>query len=107
MIQGISAVNNSTPIKKQNQPLANSSVKLENEHPSTRYVDSFVKHAKQSTPALLVLTGVWTAVDKVSKNMPVKKSLVNNLVGFFAPVLIVSSALLAGLENKKTPENKK
>lgn len=105
MIQSISEANNSTPIKKRSQPLASSPVKPQKEHPSTQYVDSFVKHAKQSTPALLVLTAAWTAVDKISRNISIKKSLVNNLVGFFAPVLVVSSALLAGIENKKTPEN--
>ena len=74
------------------------------EYKAKPYVDSFVKHAKQSTPVLLLLTGAWTAIDKTSKNIPIKKSLLNNLTGFFAPVLIASSALLACIENKKNSE---
>lgn len=104
MIESVSIANVSAPIKKNNQFISSSSIKKQKEYKAKPYVDSFVKHAKQSTPVLLILTGAWIAIDKTSKNIPIKKSLVNNLTGFFAPVLIVSSALLACIENKKTSE---
>lgn len=107
MIESVSAANISTPIKTQKKPQASISVKSNKESKSSPYFDSFVKHAKKSTPTLLILTGVWTAIDKTSRNIPIKKSLVNNFTGFFAPVLIASSALLAGIENKKSSEKKK
>ena len=107
MIEGVSTAGISAPIKKENRPIANISVKRYKESNKHPYFDSFVKHAKKSTPTLLILTGIWTAIDKTSKNIPVKKSLKNNLTGFFAPVLIASSALLAAVENKKSSENNK
>ena len=107
MIESVSIASVSAPIKKQNLPIASSPVKQNKENRVGAYTDSFVKHAKKSTPVLLILTGVWTAIDKGSKNIPIKKSLVNNITDFFLPVLVASSALLAGIENKKTSENKK
>ena len=107
MIERVSGGNISVPIKTQKKTMASAPVKSDKQNKSKLYFDSFVKHAKKSTPTLLILTGVWTAIDKTSRNIPVKKSLMNNLTGFFAPVLIASSALLAGIENKKSSESKK
>ena len=107
MVEGASIVGVSVPIKKENRSKANTAVKSYKESNTYSYFDSFVKHAKKSTPTLLILTGIWTAIDKTSKNIPVKQSLKNNLTGFFAPVLVASSAILASIENKKSPENNK
>ena len=65
-------------------------------------MDSFVKHAKQSSPFLLGMTVFWTIIDKTTKQVPFKKSVVNNLTSFFAPVLICSSAILAGIEHRQS-----
>lgn len=107
MIERVSITSVSSPIKQQDKLLSVAPLKSYKENKVKPYFDSFIKHAKQSTPVLLILTGVWTAIDKGSKNISIKKSLMNNLVGFFIPVLVASSALLAGIENKKTSENKK
>ena len=107
MIESVSITSVSAPIKHQNKPLPVAPLKSYKDNKVKPYFDSFIKHAKQSTPVLLILTGAWTAIDKGSKNIPIKKSLMNNFVGFFVPVLVASSALLAGIENKKTSENKK
>lgn len=69
------------------------------------YADSFCRHAKESTPMLLGLTALWAALDYGSTQVPIQKSIKNNLKGFFLPVLVVSSALLATIEMKKTSKS--
>ena len=69
------------------------------------YTDSFVKHASDSTPLLLAVAGGWTAYDVVTKKAPFKSAVANNFLGFFAPVLIASSAILSIVENKKTSKS--
>ncbi len=71
------------------------------------YVDSFVKNAKESTPMLLGLTALWSALDFGAGKGNMSKILLNNLAFFFAPVLIVSSAVMSGIENKKTSKSSK
>ncbi|MCD7739748.1 MAG: hypothetical protein LUH11_00140 [Candidatus Gastranaerophilales bacterium] len=94
------------PVFKQNGiTKENSGVKKENT--AKPYIDSFVKHSKKSAPWLLCAAAVLTAADCASKKIPVKKSIKNNVLGFFAPVLICSSAILSAVENKKNSENKK
>ena len=69
------------------------------------YVDSFIKNAGDSTPLLLAVSGGWTVYDVASKKAPLKIALKNNFLGFFAPVLLVSSAILSVVENKKTSKS--
>ena len=69
------------------------------------YADSFCRHAKESTPMLLGLTALWAALDYGSTQVPIQKSIKNNLKGFFLPVLVASSALLATIEMKKTSKS--
>ena len=71
------------------------------------YTDSFVKHASDSTPLLLAVAGGWTAYDVATKKAPLKSAIKNNFLGFFAPVLVVSSAILSMIENKKTSKSSK
>lgn len=100
MIQGISFKNNFSDMP---QVLPNASKqKTKKNSPIKSYADSFVKHAKQSTPPLLAMTGIWVVVDKITKKNTIIKSLASNLKGFFLPVLLVSSAILAVVENKKS-----
>ena len=86
MIESVSAANISTPIKTQKKPQASISVKSNKESKSSPYFDSFVKHAKKSTPTLLILTGVWTAIDKTSRNIPIK------MLGLFLRFLFCSGS---------------
>ncbi len=74
------------------------------------YADSFVRHAAKSAPVLGTLAVVWALHDhKMLKNSlktPLKTLLKNNFLYYFLPVITVSSAVLAILENKKnTKEN--
>lgn len=69
------------------------------------YADTFVKHAKESTPMLLGLTALWSAIDYGTRNISVQKSILQNLSGFFIPVLVASSALLTAIEMKKTSKS--
>ncbi len=69
------------------------------------YVDSFKKHASDSTPLLLAVSGGWAAYDIISKKSTVKTALMNNFLGFFAPVLVASSVVLSIVENKKTSKS--
>ena len=69
------------------------------------YVDSFVKHTKESAPMLLGLTALWSALDFGAGKGPMSKVMLNNLAFFFTPVLIVSSSIMAGIENKKTSKS--
>ena len=66
----------------------------------TRYADSFVKHSVDSAPVLSGLTLVWSVLDK-SRGIPFKKALSNNIKNFFLPVMLVTSAITALLENRK------
>ena len=66
------------------------------------YVDSFVKNSIESTPLLLAVSGGWAAYDIIFQKVPVRKSLARNLLGFFLPVMLVSSSILSVVENKKT-----
>lgn len=105
MIQRVSN-QNYTPsfTKHQENPKEQFQQKIDKAKP---YADSFLKHAKQSVPVLLGLTAVWTAADKYTRQIPLKKAFSHNMTGFFAPVLICSSALLSFVENKKTPGKEK
>ena len=73
----------------------------------TSYIDSFVSNACESAPTLLALTGLWSLLDFGTGKVSMAKSLKNNLAFFFAPVLIVSSSIMAGIENKKTSKSSK
>lgn len=100
MIPKVSMTNNSVSFsanKKENQTKTTSKL--------TPYVDSFVKHASDSAPVMVAVTGAWTAYDVVTKKSKLKTALANNVLGFLAPVLLASSAILAVVENKKTSKS--
>ncbi len=71
------------------------------------YMDSFIKQTKESAPMLLGLTALWSVLDYGTGKAPISKVLANNLAFFFAPVLLFSSAMVAGIENKKTSKSSK
>ena len=82
-----------------------STVPVTNKH--TQFADSFLKNAKETAPTLLALTGLWSLLDYGTGKISMAKSLRNNLAFFFTPILIVSSALVAGIENKKPSKSSK
>lgn len=91
---------NYNPVAKQKQMLPMNSKQ-------TQFTDSFLKNAKETAPTLLALTGLWSLLDYGNGKISMAKSLRNNLAFFFIPVLTVSSALVAGIENKKTSKSSK
>lgn len=72
---------------------------------SKKYADCFIKHASESAPMLLGFTALWSALDYGKRNVPIQKSILNNLAFFFLPVLVASSAVSAGIETKKTSKS--
>lgn len=66
------------------------------------YTDSFIKHSKETAPVLLGVTSLWAALDYGSRKIPVTKAIKNNLLYFFFPLLILSSGVLAGIDNSKS-----
>ena len=55
------------------------------------YMDSFIKNTKESAPMLLGLTALWSVLDYGTGKAPISKVLTNNILCFFAPVLLFSS----------------
>ncbi len=106
MIQRVSAPSNNTPSFKKSFEKPSERINDKVNHVSP-YIDSFVSNAKQSTPMLLGVTALWALFDKSSRKIPLKKAFMNNLKGFFIPVILISSALLSFIENKKPSEDKK
>ncbi len=103
MIQPVSNMRSSISFKKTN----NQNIKKEkNNSKLKKYSDSFIKHSTESAPMLLGLTAIWSLLDSSGRNIPVKKSIMNNLTGFFLPVLVFSSAILSIIENRQTNKNK-
>ncbi len=103
MITSVYIKNNSVPVFGQIQKnKENSEIRKENS--SKTYLDSFIKNSKQSAPLLLGFTAILSAADCAAKKIPIMTSIKNNILGFFAPVLISSSAILSAVENKKNPE---
>jgi hypothetical protein len=82
---------------KQNQKNANASSK---NSPFLSYCDSFAKHTKQTLPTITLVTALWTMYDKSAKNIPLKTALKNNMLTLFAPVLLLSSTILATVDQK-------
>lgn len=72
---------------------------------AVRYADSFVRHSAESAPVLGALTIFWSFIDK-SRFGSVKKALGYNAKNFFLPVLLITSAITALIENKKPRVNK-
>lgn len=103
MIQNISMPKTSLYSFKQNKQIDKPDV-IKKGNPVKSYADSFVKNAEKSLPVLTVMTAMWTAIDVYSRKVPIKQALLNNMKGFFAPVLLFSSALLALIENKNEPK---
>ncbi len=101
MIKSISAVKSNgfgnINMPKETQPIKRNI--------AGEYADSFVRHAAESTPMLLALTTTWAVLDKTQRNIPFKNALKHNMKNYFAPVLLVSSAVLAAVENKKPKNN--
>lgn len=103
MIQKVSQVtfapsfSKNNKVKKEGNPIKDSR--------KNAYVDSFVKHTKESAPMLLGLTALWSALDFGAGKGSMSKIMLNNLAFFFTPVLIVSSSIMAGIENKKTSKS--
>jgi len=106
MIQRVSTPSNNTPSfkKSSEKPTEHINDKINRVSP---YVDSFISNAKQSTPMFLGVTALWAVFDKSSRKIPLKKAFMNNLKGFFVPVILISSALLSFVENKKPSKDKK
>ena len=103
MIQRVSMTNRSVPFARNNEQ--KKIVNTEQKTAVKPYIDSFKKHASDSTPLLFAVSGAWTAYDVVTKKTPLKKALSNNFLGFFAPVLVASSIVLSIIENKKTSKS--
>ena len=80
-------------IKKENNPAR--------EARRNAYVDSFVKHTKESAPMLLGLTALWSALDFGAGKGSMSKIMINNLAFFFAPVLIVEIFKLLKINTTK------
>lgn len=103
MIQPVSNITASVSFRKTN----NQNIKKgQNSSGLKQYTKSFFNHAKESTPMLLGLTAIWAVLDTPECKASIRKSVVNNITGFFLPVLICSSALLAIIENRKTEKNR-
>lgn len=108
MIKKVSATESKRSFPKEiKEKIKRSNATLKREIKERPYVDSFIKHAKDSAPVLLLITGFLSVVDHSSKKMKLTKTFKNNLFGFFAPVSIVSSAVLSILENKKPSKSSK
>lgn len=107
MIQKISQVNSGISFNKGLKKGQNGTKAVSGDNPSRiqQYTDSFVKHTAESAPMLLAFTAMWSVIDNVSRSVPIKKAVINNMTNFFLPVTIVSSAVLAALENRKTSKN--
>lgn len=106
MIQKISQVNSGVSFKKTSKNTDGGNEKgLKTPSRIQQYADSFVKHSAESAPMLLAFTGIWSLVDHVSRSVPLKKAAMHNLTNFFLPVMVISSAVLAALENKKSNKN--
>ena len=100
MIQRISSGISNVSFKRSEK--SSNPIKSERVHSHKGdYVDSFVKHTKESVMPMLALTGIWSVLDNRVSAIPLKKAIPQNLIAFFLPVTIVSSAILAGMENKK------
>ncbi len=67
------------------------------------YSHNILKQAGQSTPVLLSLTAVKTLFEYTGKELPIQKVFANNMLKFFAPLLVLSSLVFSFLEcnNKK------
>ena len=103
MIQSVSMANRSVSFAQNKEQKKIVTAKQKSKIKS--YTDSFKKHAVDSTPLLLAVSGAWTAYDVVTKECSLKIALKNNFLGFFAPVLIASSTILSIVENKKTSKS--
>lgn len=62
-------------------------------------MDSFVKHSVESAPVLLGLSSLWALVESKTSKIPFKDTLKTNLIGFFVPTLLITSTILAVVEN--------
>ena len=102
MIQGVSMTNNRISFAKENKSKVVNTIKSSKMAP---YVDSFIKNSIESTPMLLAVSGGWTAYDIIFQKKSVAKSLSHNFLGFFLPVMLVSSSILSVFENKKTSKS--
>ena len=102
MIQKVSMANNRVSFSQDNKKPLSDAAKTSKVTP---YVDSFVKNAADSTPMLLAVTGAWTAYDVLSHNCKLKQALTRNILGFFVPVIAISSTILSIVENKKTSKS--
>ena len=100
MIQRVTDCVSNVSFKKHQRTLNPVNKSVSSSHKKD-YVDSFISNTKESVAPMLVLTGVWSVLDNKLSDIPIKKAIARNFVGFFLPVIIVSSAILAGLENKK------
>ena len=103
MIQKVSAGNSYIRTAKTGNSKADSPLKKGMDTVKT-YTDSFVKHTKKSAPIIFGLTTIWAIADR-SEQLPFKKAFTNNLKNFFVPVLVMSSALLTIIENKKSKKD--
>ena len=98
MIQSVSMTNSRVSFSQDKKSKLSDNIKSGKMAP---YVDSFVKNSIESTPMLLAVSGGWTAYDIIFQKNTVSKSLARNFLGFFLPVMLVSSSILSVVENKK------
>lgn len=74
-----------------------------------RYADSFVRHSVESVPVMGALTVFWSFVDK-NRFGSLPKAIKHNAKNFFLPVVLITSAVTAFIENrtkksaKETPD---
>ena len=66
------------------------------------YKDSFIRNAKEASPMLLAFTSIFTILEHGKTQIEIPKLLKKNILTYFAPVLIGTSALCAIIENKKS-----
>lgn len=65
------------------------------------YVDEFVKETKTNAPLLFGITSVWTILEYANSKDVLAKVLKRRLLGFFAPLLIGTSVLMAYIKTPK------
>lgn len=105
MIQKVSHVSSFPTFQKSNDSKTKEKRTISSDKKA--YMDSFIKNTKESAPMLLGLTALWSVLDYGTGKAPISKVLTNNILCFFAPVLLFSSALMASIENKKTSKSSK
>ena len=99
MINKLSQVNNSVSFRENYTSKPDIEKK---EFKYKEYTDSFVRNAKEATPMVLGMTSIITVLDYGKKQVDIPKLLKENMLKYFLPVLVATSALSTIIENKKS-----